>query len=242
MLTERTVSIASTYWAAHLGCSPDELFARPLHLLTHGIELADYNGVFALFRDGAVTASIPPDPDGTLRALLSALPPGVSPDSFAAALRPVSSAVVGPAYIGYAEAVTAAVIPPAPPARALDSGDAAALDTLRQSCDATNWEHGGSSIEHPCSAVFVGGRIAALAGYEVWGGTIAHISIVTHPDFRSRGFGRSAVAHLAGRAIAAGLLPQYRTLQSNRASIRIAESLGFHCYATSVAVRLSRNA
>lgn len=238
MLNEHTVSIASAYWATHLGCSPNELFAEPFRLLAHGAELADYCGVFALFRDGAVTASIPPDYADTLQALLSPLPHGCSPESFASALSSVSSAVIGPAYIGYAEAAPQ----PAHPARALGLGDAAALDTLRQSCDATEWEHGGSPIQHPCSAVFVGGQVAALAGYEVWGGTIAHISIITHPDFRSRGFGRSAVAHLAGCAVAAGLLPQYRTLQSNRASIRVAELLGFHPYAISTAVQLNRNA
>jgi len=194
--------------------------------------------VFALFRGGGVTASIPPDRADTLRALLSSLPHGCSSDSLASALSSVSSAVIGPAYIGYADAASQ----PEHPARALGPDDAAAHDALQQSCDATEWEHGGSAIEHPCSAVFVGGRVAALAGYEVWGGTIAHISVVTHPDFRSRGFGRSAVAHLAGRAITAGLLPQYRTLQSNRASIRVAESLGFHSYAISTAVRLNRNA
>jgi GNAT superfamily N-acetyltransferase len=168
---------------------------------------------------------------------LSSLPRGFSPYSFASALSSVSSAVIGPAYIGYAEAAPW----PAHPARALGLDDAAALAALQQSCDATEWEHGGSSIEHPCSAVFVGERIASLAGYKVWGGTIAHISVVTHPDFRRHFFGRSVVAHLAGRAIAAGLLPQYRTLQSNRASIRVAELLGFHSYATSMAVRLNRN-
>jgi hypothetical protein len=46
------------------------------------------------------------------------------------------------------------------------------------------------------------------------------------------------VAHLAGVASAEGLIPQYRTLDANIASIRIAESLGFEGYATSVAVRL----
>lgn len=238
MLNERTVSIASAYWATYLGCSPSELFAEPFRILAHGAELADYCGVFALFRSGAVTASIPSDRADTLRTLLSSLPHGCSPESFVSALSSVSSAVIGPAYIGYAEAASQ----PAHPARALGPDDAAALDALRESCEATEWEHGASAIEHPCSAVFIGGRVAALAGYEIWGGTIAHISIVTHPDFRSRGFGRSAVAHLAGRAIAAGLLPQYRTLQSNRASIRVAELLGFHSYATSTAVRLNRNA
>jgi predicted GNAT family acetyltransferase len=70
---------------------------------------------------------------------------------------------------------------------------------------------------------------------------IAHISIITHPDHRGLSLGRSAVAHLAGRAIAAGLLPQYRTLESNQASMRVAELLGFRSYATSVSIRLNRN-
>lgn len=235
MLNQFTVSIASTYWAAHLGCSPEELFAEPFRILTHGVELAGYNGVFALFRGGAVMISIPPDAAGTLRAPLSGVSQGCSPGSFASALSSVSAAVIGPASIGYA----AKVSQPMHPARALGPADAAELQTLQQSCDASDWEHGGSSIEQPTSGVFVGGRLFAVAGYEVWGGTIAHISIVTHPDFRSRGFGRSAVAHLTHRAIDAGLLAQYRTLESNRASIRIAESLGFHAYATSTAVRLN---
>ena len=237
MLSKRTVSTANNYWATHLGCPPDELFAEPFRIITHGAGLADYCGVFALFRGGAVTVSIPPSRADTLRPLLSLLRHGCSPDSFASALSPVSSAVLGPACVGYADSVSE----PMHPARALGPGDAAAVTELQQSCDAIDWERGGSPIEHPCSAVFVGSRVAALAGYEVWGSTIAHISIVTHPDFRSRGFGRSAVAHLAGRAIAAGLLPQYRTLESNHPSIRIARSLGFHFYATSMAARLNRN-
>ena len=51
---------------------------------------------------------------------------------------------------------------------------------------------------------------------------------------------RSAVAQIGGRAIAEGLLPQYRTLETNGASIRVARALGFCQYATSLAVRLRR--
>jgi predicted GNAT family acetyltransferase len=95
---------------------------------------------------------------------------------------------------------------------------------------------------HPASGVYHGNELVALAGYEVWGEMIAHIAVVTHPAFRGRGFGRCAVAHVARAALAAGLIPQYRTLESNLASIRVAESLGFslYAYATSVAVRLNR--
>jgi hypothetical protein len=77
----------------------------------------------------------------------------------------------------------------------------------------------------------------ALAGSEIWGGCIAHISIITHPDFRGRGFGRSAGAHSAAGAISAGFIPQYRTLDSNLPSMRIAEALGFCRYATSLSIR-----
>ena len=307
-MSSQAASIADGYWATEFGCSTDELFATPFGFVTHGAELADYRGVFALFRrqawldvggwkpvgyedwdfwlscaeqghpglriprplalddldeqhllDGReeVDPDEPPRIGGapgepadrqrggvgrqhaeTLRALLSALPPGCSPDDFARALETISSALIGPASIAYAESVP----PPTHPARALGPDDALAVDTLRQSCDAGEWAHGGGDLERPCAAVFVGGQIAALASYEVWSGAIAHLYIVTHPGHRGRGFGRSAVAYLAGCAIAAGLLPQYRTLVSNRASSRLAEALGFCHYAMSMAVRLDRGA
>ncbi len=237
MLSEQAITTADAFWAAHLDCAPGELFSEPLRIITHGAEWADFGGAMALFRGGGAVATVPPDRADRLRVLLSPLSRGCSPDYFASALRPISSVVVGPAYIGYTEAA----FPPTHPARALVPDDARALDALQQACDTTEWAHGGSDIAHPCSAVFVGGQIVALAGYKVWGGAIAHISIVTHPGFRGRSFGRSAVAHLARRAVAAGLLPQYRTLISNRTSVRLAESLGFCSYATSTTVRFERS-
>jgi GNAT superfamily N-acetyltransferase len=148
-----------------------------------------------------------------------------------------SFAVIGPAYVGYAEVVR----PPLYPVRSLTEGDASKAAELRAACPRTEWEHGGIDVNaQPSSGVFIGSELVSLAGYEIWGGVVAHISVITHPAFRSRGFGRSAVAHLANAALAAGLVPQYRTLESNRPSMRIAESLGFLHYASSVAVRLKR--
>ncbi len=238
MLDHSIVSAAGKYWAAHLGCPCDEFFAQPFRMLSHGGELSDYWGVFSLFREGSVMVSAPPQCAGEVQALLSSRSPGHSPGSLASALDPVAAKVIGPAFVGY----TSSIPVPVHSARSLTPGDAALVDALQDSCDPTEWEHGGSSIEHPASGVFVGGRLVALAGYEVWGGAIAHISVISHPEFRGRGFGRSVVAHVAGQALASGLIPQYRTLESNRSSIRIAGSLGFHHYATSVAVRLKADA
>ena len=229
-------SIADRYWGGHLNCPPDELFSRPLNVVTHGEELRGDNGALGLFRDGAATISIPPDRAEELRGLLAGLEDGCTPEQFAAALAPVAALVLGPAYLGY----TTEVRGDDGEARSLNEEDAAAVESLREACGEEEWDHGGSSLEVPCSGVFCDGQLAALAGYETWGGTIAHIYIVTHPGYRGRGFGRGSVAHLARRALADGLLAQYRTLDSNEPSIHVAEALGFQRYATSMAVRLSQ--
>jgi hypothetical protein len=72
----------------------------------------------------------------------------------------------------------------------------------------------------------------SAAGYEVWGGLVAHIGVVTSASSRGRGFGRSAVRYIANHAIAAGLVAQYQTLLDNVASMGIARDLGFEPYAT----------
>ncbi len=227
-------STADRYWAGHLGCLPGELFSRPFRVVTHGEELRGYRGVLALFRGETAIASVPPDREGELLGLLAGLENGSTPEPFAAALAPVASLVLGPAFLGYTTDIRGSDSP----ARALSHDDASAVENLRDACGEQDWDHGGSSPDWPCSGVFHGGQLVALSGYEIWGGTIAHLCIVTHPAFRGRGFGKPAVAHLARRALAAGLLPQYRTLEANTPSVRIAEALGFQRYATSMAVRL----
>ena len=91
----------------------------------------------------------------------------------------------------------------------------------------------------PLFGVFDTSReLTALASYEAWNRRIAHISIVTHPRHRGRGSGRAAVALAAQHALAAGLVPQYRTLRANTASMAIANRLGFVEYGFSVYVRM----
>ena len=232
MLGEDTISKVAGYWAAEMGCAVADLFHQPLQVITHGERLADYRGVFALFSEGAVTVSFPPDRMNELRHRLPA--PPFSPEELAEAFGEFT--VIGPAYIGYAE-----VISPAPSfVRSLDEADRSLADSLRNACSEIEWDHGGSEVGPlPASGAFVDAQLVALAGYEVWDDVIAHISVVTHPAYRGRGYGRGVVAHLAATALQAGLIPQYRTLDSNTGSIRIAEALGFERYATSVAVRLS---
>jgi GNAT superfamily N-acetyltransferase len=233
MISNQSLAAANEFWAAHLGVDSDSLFCTPLQLVEHGTDLANYNGIFALFRNSAAIISFPADRFAELSARIPPSP--FVPADFARTFEAHGLRVIGPAYIGYADAVPS----PAHNVRSLTEGDASAVGTLRSAYTDTEWEHGGSTIvEQATSCLFIDDELVALAGYEVWKPSIAHISVITHPAHRGHGYGRSVVSHNANLALAAGLVPQYRTLESNAPSIEIANRLGFTHYATSVAIRL----
>lgn len=223
MNKSNVTAIAHNYWASHLGIARDQLFSKTVDLISHGGELSDYPGIFALFREGMAIVSLP-NRFEFRRTLSSRLSTDSSPATLAEALEPYASKFIGPALLAYANDVPA----PPHPARELIKNDEPAINFLRIACDDTEWEHGGpGDLTRSVSGIFYDNQLIALASYEIWGHSIAHISVITHPEYRGHGFGASAVAHVAARALADGLLPQYRTLESNAPSMRIAKALGF---------------
>ena len=251
-LSPPTLRSIGSYWAEQFGISPDTLFQEPLSLVTHGPGWEGYHGVQALFdvTTGHAIVSMPEGAQAVLHPLLEPLvtsPLACTPASLAEALRSVASKVIGPAILQYTGALvtpepSSRPTPPSSPARVIHSeGDAALVTSLQSAVTSLEWEHGGSDSEscHHQWGVIVGETLTALATYEVWGGTIAHISIVTHPAYRGQGHGRAAVALATQQALAQNLVPQYRTLASNTPSLAIAQRLGFVPFATSLAVRLT---
>ena len=113
------------YWAAETGCTAEDLFREPVSVVPHGPRLADYDGVFALFREGAARVSLPAD---RFEALSARLPgPPITPEEFAGSFVRAGFRVIGPAFIGYAREC-----PPCPGAvRALDGPD---LPRVRDRC------------------------------------------------------------------------------------------------------------
>lgn len=147
--------------------------------------------------------------------------------------------VIGPAFIGYADASSYRSDGSGARAHILDgASERLAIDELRAAVSAVEWEHGGAEKAEAYAGVFDGARLAALASYERWGERIAHISVVARPAHRSRGYGRAAVDALASAAVARGLVAQYRTLIANAPSMAIARHLGFERWAVSLAVRI----
>jgi len=235
--------LADAFWAQEFALDPSSL--RPTRTLVQVQRggLRGNPGISILACGGAPLVSMPPHVFDLLRnsAPSWSLDDVADPELLARLMLPLGqglvTAILGPAFIGYAPT-------------ALPSGDhrtsqlgasqADLVAQLRSACSVSDWEHGGP---HDDTLAQFGsfdssGQLAALASYNLWGNVLAHIAVVTHPKFRGRGHGGSAVVHAARHAIVAGHLPQYRALRANLPSIRIAQRLGFHEYGFSTYVRL----
>ena len=242
-LTAETRSAVDTYWATFFGCAPDALHRSDSHVVSHA-GLGDYAGVYAMtFEGGAPIVSVPPAYlDLAAAGAVSWSSQSVSsPADLQTLLGPRAGDVIGPAVVSYLDA------PPndRPPAdgdvrvlRPSESAHRIAVERLGVACTPTDWAHGGATLtDTPAAGVFHDASLVAMASYTVWGGRLAHIAVVTHPSFRGRGFGRTAVARLLAE-LDHHLIPQYRTLASNVPALHVATSLGFVSYARSMAVRL----
>lgn len=147
--------------------------------------------------------------------------------------------IVGPAYQGYVErrqfrsASHSGV-------RALSHADQEALHELADASVDDAWEHSGIVFDDPhIFGCFVDDRIVAAARYRrAWAETV-HIGVVTHPAHRGRGYGRAVVSAATAEGLDAGFIVLYQTLLENAASVALATGLGYHPYATHLAVQLT---
>jgi RimJ/RimL family protein N-acetyltransferase len=239
-LAADTIERVDGFWMADLGCPREWLRSPHPVVLSHADDR--YAGIFILLIGEAPVISLPHHLYPVLHATAEhwSAADVLDVTSLRTRLGNRVDRIIGPAFIGYADHTTFRAVEPNV-ASLLDVRDHQSIDTLRTACDALEWEHGGSGLgPNPAAGMYVGRELVALAGYQVWGGDLAHIAIITHPQHRGHGYAGAAVSKLTETVLARGLVPQYQTLDSNRPSIQVAQRLGFVRYGTSMAVRLPR--
>lgn len=238
------LSCAAQYWAAFLGCDESHLESPDVVLVPQFIE-NDYEGCYLFRRGEGVIVSVIARAPASLfqrverevvgRPAEAIFARGFWEERFAGEYK----RLMGPAFVGYtcAEAFREEqrrTVRRLLPAR---REDAAALRRLFAACTLQEWEYGGIQFEHdPIMGAFEGERLVAAASYELWTDRIAHMGAVTDPDFRGGGYGTSAVSALTRHCLEAGLIPQYRTLESNSGAMAIAHRLGFSPYAQTMSI------
>jgi hypothetical protein len=240
VLQTSTVATLDTYWSNFFACPLTVVDRANTRVVPHA-GLGDYRGIFLFRRQYALIISVPPADHAIYLARFAGLTSAAF-DDVAALTKLMPAAigrVIGPARISYGDVTT---LRPHrfDAARLLTDADEAAFQQFRAACPPLGWEHGGSVFGgRAVAGQFIGDALVALAGYERWGEQIAHIAVVSHPNYRGRGYGTCVVSLLAETVLTEGLIPQYRTLRANAPSLAIAAALGFVEYAESIAVRLA---
>jgi GNAT superfamily N-acetyltransferase len=241
MTTPVTLDTVIAFWAAHLGCRDVQLVRPGTSVVRNGPGLAGYRGATAFLRPPACVLAVPEDWYGPVAGRLAHRPPAAVFDValLGRMFGPAVDRVVGPAWLGYADATDHR---PAPTrgTRLLEAQDRPQLRRLAAACGPTAWEHSGIDPERPpVFGCFAGDTLAAAGMLEPWGHRLLHVGIVTDPAYRGRGYGKAVVSTMTAHGLALDGVVQYRTLEANLASVGIARSLGFQPFARTLAIRLA---
>lgn len=233
------------FWARDLGCQIPSLHAAETRVQEHSDSYAGYRGVFILVTDGAPLVSVPTDLSHAVRDRLARLRAADVGDT--RVLHQILDAcgidqIIGPAFIGYKDAAAQAGSQDA--VRVLGDADEGAFRALESACSELDWQHGAPPWVpgDVVGAFSEAEELSAVAGFKIWGEAIAHIYVVSRPAHRGQGHGLSAVEAAVRVALERGLVPQFRTLESNLPAMHIARRLRFQRYGLSVAVRLAAEA
>jgi GNAT superfamily N-acetyltransferase len=147
--------------------------------------------------------------------------------------------VRGPAVLAYADA--GCFRPQKGPGVAtVGAGDAGVVGLAAASGGDDADESSITEMTSPVSVIRADGRVVAAAGYEVWGGEVAQVGVLTDPRYRGRGLGTAVAGAAVARAVGAGLVAQWRARAAIVGSRRISRTLGFVDVGWQLAVRLGR--
>jgi RimJ/RimL family protein N-acetyltransferase len=240
-LKSSTISHLESWWRAFLGVAPScELSIESPVVVSHpGLpNLGDWNGLYILaLNRGVIISSLEPLKKEVARRLSIA----GSHFTFETVVEHLADMgqIVGPAFIGYRDSELSfnhqevLFIP-------LDQSDTQ-YQLFRDECTSDEWNEAGLAEKLRVIGVFYNGRLGALAGYERFekpDSRLAQIGVIVHPSMRGQGLGEAAGKSLVNILLNEGLIPQYRALRSNSASMRLSAKLGFQHFADQGAIRL----
>ena len=122
---------------------------------------------------------------------------------------------------------------------ALEDGDAR-LGALEASSDRTEWLESSADEPGECRfGIVEGDSLLAVAALQVWDDALGHVSVFTAAAARRQGLAARAGAAVVERALALGVVPQWRSRIGNDASASVADRLGFVALGKQMTVRVN---
>ncbi len=228
-----------TYWATLFQCSADDLWRPGVVVSPHAGHLTGYRGLFLFNRRDACRVSAPPD---LVEPLTSVLGGRDVPDAFGGGalvelLGDQIDQVIGPNWYGY---VSRGRYRPAATrgCREIADDDAYALDVFRDACGMSDWAEGSFDKVPALFGCFDDNHLVAASNLTGWRTGDDRIGVVTHPEFRGRGYGAAAASAAVEWALRTTAVAEWRARGPNTASIKVALTLGFTPYGENLAIRL----
>lgn len=240
MTSSASLDHIEAYWASFFGCTLEDLHASETLILPHAA-LEGYPGITLWRHENGCIISVPEVIQEQLTPRLS-LPPAriFDRETLTSILSGAIRQFIGPAFVGYTDAA-GLILADTLGARKLSPADDAALRVLAGSMSLSEWEHGGIEFGHDAlMGLFVNNRLVAAGRLEPRGEMILDLGLVTARAERGKGYGRAVASALTASGIERSQIIQYRTLLANQASMAIAGSLGYRCYAQTISVQMNR--
>ena len=216
------------YWGNRYGLSPKEIQQPGVRVVPHARPGWDDDFVSVLLRDDVCVVSVAePHYDMFLGRLQNVDVPKSLGFEMASSFLGVSiSKENGLFYQAYAELEHFRLVEDEA-VRTLGLADEDLLDDLRDVCDAYEWSQSGlERYESERFAYFLDDQIVAAARYDLWAADAASIGVITHPQYRGKGYGRAVVSVAMAHALDAGYMVIYQARLNNVASIAISQALG----------------
>ena len=228
-----------TYWASVFQCSADDVWPPGIVVSPHGAHLADYRGVFLFNRHDACRVSAPSELVEPLKSLAHGqdVLDVFHGDTFVKLLGDQVDRVIGPNWYGY---VSRGEYRPASKrgCREITADDARQLDVLRNACGKSDWAEASFDKVPALFGYFEAHHLVAASNLTAWRVGDDRIGVVTHPEFRGRGYGAAVASAATGRALRTTPVAEWRASGTNTASIKTALKLGFTRYGENLAIRL----
>lgn len=227
-----TETVVHRVWAERLGVAPAVFReSRPVF-----INRSDLTAVVVVRLDRTVVVAAPERALSRLRSC----GPGqlLQVGSLLRALEPLAPRLFGVASLAFADHRTIAPVR----VHAARTASKADVEVVMSKCSVEERDESGLlDMDTRWVALSEDGEPAGAAGYEVWGGGLAHIGVTVGAASRGKGLGARAATAAAVHAIGLGLVPQWRCRQDNLASVRVGERLGFVRMGEQVAIDLAPN-
>ncbi len=237
-MKDLSIKLLKKYWFDELGCSETDLEAGKTKVVAHG-KMEGYSGVKFFHSNNSTIISAP---ESLIKELEQKITNVDSTTSFEInfikkILNEKLDRIIGPAFIGFIDEKSFLPISTTD-TKELDTDDWSLVEKLFQSCTAIEIDHSSLEKGQAMAGVFIYGTLVGVAGYEILEGLVAHIGILTNTNYRGQGIAKKALSKITEMALKANLGVQYQTLDSNIASVKCAERLGFKRFATTIAARI----